>query len=538
MKVWLVTGILLAVLANTTWGHYIWVFLAEDATAVGVAFSEDGELGDITYLDEVELNSIRLVHADGSTRTLELERGDDKIQAPIELTPEPAACLGEVSYGMLTRGDDSFLLKYWPKTMRGAPETWVKVDTSQVQRFDLAPRIDGNNLIVTATWDGAPLANAELKIRGAVPSEDTVTDANGQIVIPFTEAGRYAIRVRHVESATGIHDGMEYNEVRHYATLTIDRADMNVAHHRQWPALPFGLTSFGAAESEGFLYVYGGHKGRPHHYTADDQSNAFLRLNLNDPSEWEVLPPGPRLQGLALAAHGGKIYRMGGFTAVNSDGEQENLQSQTSFARFDPHQGAWEDLPAMPVARSSFDATVQGDELFVVGGWAMDGEAHHWLDSAFAINLTAPNRGWRELPKPDFLRRALAVTATQDRIYVVGGMAQEGPTTAVSYFDTNSQTWHAAPDLPDTGRLAGFGSAACTLHNQVFVTSYDGSLRTLNDAGDAWVTCGKLDTSRFFHQMLPLSSDSLLVVAGANMKSGSYDDLVQLAIEPDPAAAE
>ena len=91
-----------------------------------------------------------------------------------------------------------------------------------------------------------------------------------------------------------------------------------------FPDLPEGLTSFGAAVWGDDLYIYGGHYGRAHEYYIKGQSKDFLRLNLKHPKAWEHLPAGPRLQGLAMVAHAGKIYRIGGFAAHNKQGEDQD----------------------------------------------------------------------------------------------------------------------------------------------------------------------------------------------------------------------
>ena len=36
----------------------------------------------------------------------------------------------------------------------------------------------------------------------------------------------------------------------------------------EFPPLPTPVTSFGAAVSDGFVYVYGGHSGKPHSYSS------------------------------------------------------------------------------------------------------------------------------------------------------------------------------------------------------------------------------------------------------------------------------
>ena len=146
------------------------------------------------------------------------------------------------------------------------------------------------------------------------------------------------------------------------------------ADQRPFPDLPRAITSFGAAVLDDSIYVYGGNHGQPHHYSVKGQSGELWRLNLKKPSAWEVAAKGPKLQGLAMVAHKGKLYRAGGFTARNGDDEEQDLWSTPEFSRFDPKTKKWEGLPPMPTPRSSFDAAVAGDTLYVVGGWSMQGD--------------------------------------------------------------------------------------------------------------------------------------------------------------------
>src|SRR5687768_11665972 len=75
------------------------------------------------------------------------------------------------------------------------------------------------------------------------------------------------------------------------------------------PPLEKPVTSFGAAVVDGWLYVGGGHLGAPHEYTGDLQSRQLVRLNLKQPSKWEIVGEIPRRTGLAMVGHGGKLYR-------------------------------------------------------------------------------------------------------------------------------------------------------------------------------------------------------------------------------------
>ena len=47
---------------------------------------------------------------------------------------------------------------------------------------------------------------------------------------------------------------------------------------------------------------------------------------------------------------------------------QQAVFCERRFARFDPESNSWEDLPPLPEGRSSLDAAVVGDTLYVVGG--------------------------------------------------------------------------------------------------------------------------------------------------------------------------
>lgn len=301
------------------------------------------------------------------------------------------------------------------------------------------------------------------------------------------------------------------------------------------PNLPHAITSFGAATTKaGHLYVYGGHKGEAHHYNMEGQSNAFLRLNLNKPgSKWETLPAGPRLQGLALVTDGNRLFRVGGFTALNKGEEESKLSSQTSFAMFDPKTSKWTDLAPLPQPRSSFDAVVHKGKLYVVGGWDMQPDKKTWHTTALVADLKAKSIEWKELPKPPFQRRALSLAAVGDSIYAVGGMQEKGgPTKAVASFNTKSGKWSEGPELPGKAPMAGFGSSAFTIGNRLFVSTYEGDVLELNRDGQNWKTLKKLEEGRFFHRMVPMNKSALLLISGANMETGKYDDIIVVPTSP------
>ena len=113
------------------------------------------------------------------------------------------------------------------------------------------------------------------------------------------------------------------------AKIVADQSTSSIA------PLPEAVASFGAAVSNDWLYVYGGHIGKAHSHSKENLSKSFRRIRMTG-GEWEELPCPARLQGLAIVAHGGCIYRIGGMTAKNSIDEDPDPYSSREFARFDP----------------------------------------------------------------------------------------------------------------------------------------------------------------------------------------------------------
>jgi len=291
--------------------------------------------------------------------------------------------------------------------------------------------------------------------------------------------------------------------------------------------LPKPITSFGAASVGGDVYVYGGHHGVAHHYYDAGQSGDLLRLDTAGSHDWETVAVGPRLQGLALVAHGQSLYRLGGFEARNDQTADQNLWSLADCARFDLASRTWHDFPPMPSPRSSFDAAVAGNVLVVVGGWSMQGAdaPASWLTSAVAIDLGSTDGRWRELPPPPFQRRALAVGALGHCVYAIGGMQPDGKVTrGTTVFDLAADTWREGPELPGDD-MDGFGAACCTLADKLYVSTSSGNLLRLAADEAAWEPVSQLADGRFFHRMVPRSPDRLVLLGGASMQRGKYASL-------------
>jgi N-acetylneuraminic acid mutarotase len=277
--------------------------------------------------------------------------------------------------------------------------------------------------------------------------------------------------------------------------------------------MPVAVTSFGAAREGDHLYVLGGYHGTPHVYSREGQSRALWRVPLEAGGEWEQvgrLDAG--LQGLALVAHDGKVCRFGGNRIHNAEGEPADMRSVDEAACFSPARGEWTALPALPTGRSSHEAAVIGDTVYVAGGWRLGpggpGEAE-WADEVLALDLDGDGE-WRAIEAP-LQRRAVGVASAGDRLVVVGGLTPDRDVSRrVDVLDPERGEWSRGPDFP----ADAFGAAAVGLGDTVYASARDGVVYRWRVGEEAWEPVTTLAFPRFFHQLVAAGPDALVAVGG------------------------
>ena len=277
--------------------------------------------------------------------------------------------------------------------------------------------------------------------------------------------------------------------------------------------LPRAVSSHGACVESGKLYVYGGHTGRTHNYSTKTVTGAFLRMPVAG-GAWEELTPGEPVQGTALVAHKGKLFRVGGMQPRNAPEAKSDTHSVAGVSCYDPATKKWMALPDLPKARSSHDAVVVGDKLFVVGGWTLNGaKPSTWLDTVDILDLSNPKSTWVSVKQP-FQRRALSAFVLGGKIHVVGGLTAKGTTKKVDVFDPVKGTWSEGQELVGTGNV-GFSVASCVAGGEAFLSGNDGKVYRLDGAGKTWEQIATQKVARFVHRLVPGSKGKLLVVGGA-----------------------
>lgn len=553
------TAMLVAIvgwLAAPAAAHFIWLAPGGTPTestssrpdTVEIYFGESAAPDNPRLLDTLRDLKLWRLTADDQPQPLNAERSGDTLAAkvPAADSAQPAIYAAAHDLGVRDKGGERFRLKYYAKAgPTAALSAWQAVDASGVIALDIVPQWSAGQVSLQVRFQGQPSSAAEIQILGPHDSdgEDFAgkTDASGQYVFKASEPGRYSIRARHVEIAAGRVGDQSYDVVRHYVALTLDvpSADVSAtAANEPIPGvttevigkLPFTLTSFGGAVLGDHVYLYGGTKGASHEYGQEWQNDALMRMKLTG-GDWETVARGPRLQGLALVPHGGKLYRVGGFEARNRAGEEQDLWSVASAASFDPTTGEWSDLPPLPEPRSSFDAVVMDDYLYVVGGWGMAGDAKRaWHTTAWKMDLSQAEPKWVAMAIAPFERRALALAAHGGKLYAIGGINSGDETSLeTDIYDPVADAWTTGPELIGETGMTGFGASAFATGGELYVSTVTGSLQKLSQDGTRWTVVAEMPTGRFFHRMLPANDREFVMVGGSNMK-GRVTDIERIRV--------
>jgi uncharacterized GH25 family protein len=391
------------------------------------------------------------------------------------------------------------------------------------------PYVDGTNLRVQIWSDENAASNMKVELQSPNDHQSLTTDGMGKIEIKDINPGVYAVRCLEVDDRPGEHDGVAYKAVKKYTTVSFivpSFRKLESSQPEEIAVLPQAITSFGAASVGETIYAIGGHTGGAHSYSNEEQFNKLIRLDLKTNKTWENIAEGPRVQGNALVSFNDNVILIGGFSAENATGEKGRLVSQSLVQMFDLAQQKWIAMPSLPEARSSMDATVLGDHIYVVGGWSMNGNSAEtqWLKTAWKLSLRKPEEGWTAIAEPPFERRAIAVVSHAGRVFVIGGMdRKEGPTTETFAYLPENNTWEKMGAITGVP-MNGFGAAAVELQGKLFVSAVDGSIQQFDDDKKNWSVIGQVSTGRFFHRMLPVSSTTVGIFGGSNMNVGKFQE--------------
>lgn len=526
MRVTVATALALALFGTPAVAHFLWVVPQPGADKAHVIVSES--LAADARVDIAIVSGARLTWRDASGKEspVTLTRAGYVQQLPLA---GAGVIYGHADLGVRPTREHAYRLHYYPKTIVG--DAFARQVVTGGMPIEIVPTGAPGAVRLKVLVGGKAATNVDINLLLPDGTEDTVQTGGDGLTETLTGRGRYGAWARHWEQVSGKHAGQAFDHTRHYTMLVFDAGVAPgpapaplIKQATTVAKLPEAASSFGAVADDGWLYVYGGHIVPTHSYSTAAVSGRFHRLKLAD-AIWETLPDGPKAQGMNLALHNGKVYRVGGMQPQNAPGEPVDNQSLAEVARFDPATKGWSVMAPLPAPRSSHDVAVVGDRLFVIGGWHMKGKGQEtvWPQTLEVMDLSAATPSWRSVPQP-FKRRAFIAAADTTNIYVIGGFDDRSQVIrGVSIYNVASGQWSEGPALPG-GMLNGFGAAAVTVEGRLFVSIDSGGLYRLNDTQSDWDKVGQA-TPRIVHRLVA-DGKKVFVVGGAGDDENS--DLVEM----------
>ncbi|XP_054161307.1 kelch-like protein 20 [Oppia nitens] len=147
--------------------------------------------------------------------------------------------------------------------------------------------------------------------------------------------------------------------------------------------------------------------------------------------------------GLALVAHNGFIYAIGGY----------NGNSLNTMERYDTKTQQWQPMANMQNTRHFFGSASFMDKIYVCGGYGnSDGKSCETYD-------TKTNQ-WTQIESMLLKRYGYKLIAFNDKLYALGGETKDGYTDKVEIYDYKSKQWYYTTSLPI--KVGYFGATVIT----------------------------------------------------------------------------
>ncbi len=239
---------------------------------------------------------------------------------------------------------------------------------------------------------------------------------------------------------------------------------------------------------------------------------------------WRSMAPAPsKRTEVAAAAVNGRIHVLGGFAAP-SLGNLASLLVSNAVEVYDPGSDQWTTAAPLPTRLHHAGAASIGGHVYVVGGFTTS-FLSLWTPVATAYRYDPSADTWEELAPMPTARGALALAALGGKLYAVGGIGNDGNTSAVEMYDPTTQSWSAKASLP----TARDHLAAAVVGTRLYAIggrlkgSYSNNLGVMevyDPAGDRWTTASPLPTPR--SGIAAGVIDNIIYVVGGEAPEGTF----------------
>jgi N-acetylneuraminic acid mutarotase len=239
---------------------------------------------------------------------------------------------------------------------------------------------------------------------------------------------------------------------------------------------------------------------------------------------YDSLPDAPiPVDHAVTVAYDGDLYLVGGA----SNGPPTN-----TMWRYSPARRQWEELAPMRLARYAAGGAVIGDRLYVVGGSAE--EASNAYGSMEIYDFETGE--WVEGPEMPTPRHHVGVAALDGKLYAAGGRDPgDLSLDRVERFDPETGEWEELPPLPQgTG-----GNAAVATEDELVVVAGGDDLGTggikpwvtaavwaFDPGGEEWRRLPDLNVARHGHAAA-VANDRIYVLGGAPCPDFGLTDSVE-----------
>lgn len=216
----------LLILSASASAHFVFIVPADDGGHVTVFFSEQLDPDPDVPIDEIAGRTVLVaISAAGRASPLECTRRGNALEsAPL---PAATAAVGGVTrYGVVQAAHTAnkpALLVYYPKAIvRAGSKTGERILSDRAP-LEIVPGERDGRPALRVFYNGQPAAGVACAVLqpGQHEAARGTADADGFVPGPFDKPGRVAVWARFIEKKSGELDGRKYDEVRHYATLTL-----------------------------------------------------------------------------------------------------------------------------------------------------------------------------------------------------------------------------------------------------------------------------------------------------------------------------
>jgi N-acetylneuraminic acid mutarotase len=208
------------------------------------------------------------------------------------------------------------------------------------------------------------------------------------------------------------------------------------------------------------------------------------------PGRWSQLTPMPSArQEVAVAAHGGRVWVIGGFGG--------SAEPVATVETYDPALNVWETRAPLPVAVHHAAAAVVGNRLLVIGGYG--GGRVRWTPLDTVHEFVAARETWEARATMPTPRGGLAVAVLAGRVHALGGSG-DGVSNAHEVYDPTRNAWarrNAMPTARDHLAAVAFEGRVWALGGRAsFMGEQYANVEIYDPATDSWRTGVPLPVGR------------------------------------------